>query len=252
MATAVGTLVGSKAFLMDFYNSGALVAGQVVVREATASNKGEATNPSSTTSVTDMLGVLIDAAASVNTPTREPGTLLFATTGLENIARLDANPFAIYRFQVAGTAVTGSALTASSPAQILTNTTLSAGGTVITGGAPISTIDMSGGLIKGRTGNNAGSIRKLVSQVNSVSVTVTTAFLNPIAVGDTYIRLPYSRAAVAMQLTDTNYIQANGAVAFATGASFRVVNVIIDEQNSTAFVDVIAALHFYNDPTETA
>jgi hypothetical protein len=246
MATAVGQLVGSKSFLMDFYNSAALVAGQVVVREATASNIGEATNPSSTTSVTDMLGVLVDAASSNAAPTKEPGTLLFATTGLENIARLDVNPFAIYRFQIAGTAVTGTALTAVSPAQILTNTTLSAGGTVVTGGAPISTIDMSGGLIKGKSGNNAGSVRKMVTQVNSVSVTVGIAFVNPVAVSDVYIRVPYSRACITIQLTNTDFIQANGAIAFGTGAAFRVVNVIIDEQNSVAFVDAIAALHFYN------
>ncbi len=245
MANAVGQLVGGKTFLLDLYNSAALVAGQVVVREATASNKGEATNPSSTTSVTDMYGVATDAASSANAPTKEPGTLLFATTGLENLVRVDASPYTIYRFAISGTSVDGAALVATNPAQILTNTTLSAGGTVVTGGAPVGTIDMSGGLIKGRTGNNAGSVRKMVSQVNSVSVTVTTAFLNPIAVGDTYIRVPYSRACITVQLCAA-FVGANGAIAYGTGASFRVVNVIIDEQNSQAFVDVISALHFYN------
>jgi len=75
---------------------------------------------------------------------------------------------------------------------------------------------------------------------------VGIAFLNAIAVGDVYIRLPYSRACITMQLTNTDFIQANGAIAFGTGASFRTVNVVIDEQNSVAYVDVICALHFMN------
>ncbi len=245
MASVVGSFSGGKSFLADYFASAALTAGQVAVREATASNIGEATNPSSTTSVTDVVGVLLDQATSNTAPTKEPGLLLVVTTGgLENIVRVDSNPLAIFRFIVSGGTADNTALPTAAPANILTNTVLSSGGTVIT--ALVGTVDMSGGLIKGRTGNNAGSIRKMVSQIASTSTTVGIAFVNAIAVNDTFIRVPFSRVAVAMTLT-TPFDQANGNVAFSTStAKFRVVNVNIDEQNSIVTVDVIATLHFYN------
>ncbi len=244
MAYSVGSLVGTKDFLMDFYASAALVAGQLVVREATASNIGEATNPSSTSSATNVLGVVIDPASSQTSPTKEPGTLLFATTGLENLVRIDVNPFAILRFQASGSSTNGAALTTLNVLTISTADT-SAPFATLTAGASISTVNMSGGLVKGRTGNNAGSVRKLISQVDSVSVTVGIGFVNSILVGDTFIRVPWGRSAIAAQMT-SDFVQMDASIAFGTGASFRVVNVIIDEQNNLAYVDVIAVLQYFN------
>ncbi len=252
MAVAVGNVVGEKSFILDFYASAGLTgtAGQMVVREATATNIGEATNPASATSMTDVVGVLIDPTTSQTAPTKEPGTLLFAVSAglpaLENIARVDCGPFNIFRFPIAGGTAAGTVLqgTTLTPANIVLNTTASAGGTLISA-ATIGTINMAGGLVKGKVGNNAGSIRKISAHSDNTSETVGIAFLNALAVNDQFIRVPYSRACTTIQLT-TNFVQANGIIAFGTGTAMRVVNVIIDEQNNLAWVDAIATLHFYN------
>ncbi len=239
-AAPVGAWVGGKSQAMNLFCSAALVAGQVVVREATVSNVGEATNPVSTTSVTDMLGIATDATTSVTAATIEPSEIT-----QQNIVRLIVGPFEVYRFKIAGGTTSATALGTSSPANILTNSTASAGGTVISSTA-VGTISMAGGLIKGRTGNNAGSIRKMISQSNSVSTTVGIAFIVAIAATtDTFTRVPFSRTVQNVQLT-TDYVAANGIIATGTGAAFRVTSVIIDEINDIAWVDCVTSRHQYN------
>lgn len=237
-AMAVGSWVGSKSQAMNLLLSASLVAGQVVVREATASNAGEATNPASATSVLDMFGVAQDAATYTAAPTSEPNEVTQA-----NIVRLIVAPFEVFRFKIAGGTTQGIALGTTAPANILTNTLASSGGTLITGN--VGSISMVGGLVKGRSGANVGAIRKLTVHTGTASTTVTMAFINAIAVGDTFIRTPYSRTVQNVNLT-TDYIAANGIVATGTGAVFRVTSVIMDEVNDVAWVDAVSCDHQYN------
>lgn len=250
MATVVGSVVGEKGFLADFFVSAAAVAGQVLIREATATDVGEVADPASEISVIAMVGVAHNAASFDATPADDPrydkgsDKRINATAGtIENIVRVEINPFAIYRFRIAGGTAADTVLQPSTatPANILAQDTASA--TVIADTA-VGTINMAGGLVKGRTGNNAGAIRKLNAHTNSVSTTVGIAWVNTDAVGDTYIRVPYSRHVATVQLT-TNFVQANGIIAVATGATFRVVAVHIDEQRDTAAVDCVYAGHFF-------
>lgn len=267
MATVVGSLVGEKGFLADFFVSAAVVAGQVLVREATAANTGEVADPAGNGSggladVVDMVGLAQDAATQTTTPTVDPrydygGRMLqVAAGGLQNLVRVEINPFAVYRFAISGAAAAGTVLvvTTTTPAHILTNDTLdnTAPFGLITETA-VGTVSMVGGLIKGRTGNNAGSIRKMTSQVNSVSVTCAMGFINAIAVNDTFIRVPYSREVTGMQMT-TNFVEANGIIAAMTAAPgtlgpWRVVAVSINEVLNTAYVDCICLDHHYNPLT---
>lgn len=263
MANTVGSLVGDKGFLSDFFVSAAVVAGQVLVREPTASNVGEVANPAGTgssglTDVVDMVGIAQDAATSNTSPTVDPRydkggrMLVVAAGGLENLVRVEVNPFAIYRFPISGSSTAGTALvvTTTTPAHILTqdvdDTTAPYG--LITETA-VGTISMVGGLLKGRTGNNAGAIRKMTSQSNSVSVTCAMGFIKSILVGNTFIRVPYSRESTGMQMT-SNYVEANGIIAAMTDAPgtqgpWRVVAVHIDEVKDIAYVDVISVDHMY-------
>ena len=242
MAMPIGSLVGHKSPAMNFLASAALVAGQVVVREATASNTGEAATAASTTSVVNMLGVVVDAVTYTATPTVEPSEVT-----QQNIARLVAGPFEVYRFKIAGGATSGTALATTAPANILTNTLASAGGTLITA-AGVGSVSMVGGLVKGRSGGNVGAIRKITVHTGTASNTVGHAFTAAIGVNDTFIRVPYSRSVIDMQLT-TNFVEANGIIATGTGATFRVVSVIIDEQRDIAYVDVISMDHYFNSDT---
>ena len=252
MAHVVASLVGEKGFLADFFATTAAVAGQVLIRDGTMTNAGEVANPASVTSAIAMVGVAQNATSVDTTPAADPrydlgGNLLYVQGSLENIVRIEINPFAVYRFPIAGGATAGTALqpATATPANILMNDTADAAAPfgLITDTA-VGTIDMSGGLIKGRTGNNVGAIRKLSAHSNAVSTTVAIGFINPLAVGDTFIRVPYSRQVANLQLT-TDFVQANGVIATGTGALFRVVAVHIDEQHDTAAVDVIHAAHFY-------
>lgn len=264
MATTAGSLVGEKGFLADFFVSAAVVAGQVLVREATASNTGEVADPVGTgvgglADVVDMVGVAQDAATLDTTPATDPrydygGRMLqVAAGGLENLVRVEINPFAIYQFPISGAAAAGTVLvvTTTTPAHILTNDTAdnTAPFGLITETA-VGTVSMVGGLIKGRTGNNAGAIRKMTSQVNSTSVTVAMGFINAIALNDTFIRVPYSREVTGMQMT-TNFVEANGIIAAMTAAPgtlgpWRVVAVHIDEVRDVAYVDCICLDHMFN------
>ena len=256
MARAIGSLAGAKDYLTDFFVSAAVVSSQLLVREATASNLGEVASPAGTgsgglTDTLDIMGTSTDAATSVTSPTVEPGrNLVVAAGGLENIVRVESNPMAIYRFKVAGGATSGTALATGNPANIIIISTADVAApyaTLTCAGATGNpgTINMSGGLVKGRMGNNAGSIRKLILQVNSVSCTVGIGFLNPIAAGDTFIRVPYSRAIAYTQMT-SDFTEMNGLISVGTLGALRVVNVEIDETRDIAYVDVIASDHFYN------
>lgn len=256
MARAFSSLVGSKDYLTDFFVSAAVVSSQLLVREPTASAIGEVHDPAGTgsggvTDTADVIGTATDAATSNTSPASNPGALLVvAAGGLENLVRVETNPFAIYRFPVSGGATAGTALATGNPANVIIISTadsaapyatLTAAG--VTGNP--GTINMSGGLVKGRTGNNVGQIRKLISQVNSTSVTVGIGFLNPTVAGETFIRVPYSRAIAYCQMT-SDFTQMNGLISVGTLGALRVVNVEIDEQRDLAWVDVLAADHFYN------
>lgn len=259
MARAVGSLVGSKDFLLDFFVSAAVVAAQLLVREPTVSAVGEVHDPTGTgsggvTDTVDVMGTSTDAATSNTSPTTNPGTLLqVAAGGLENLVRVECNPFAIYRFPVWGGATAGTALalgTGSAAGNIITISTADASApyaTLTAAGTSgnVGTISMSGGLVKGRTGNNVGQVRKLISQVNSTSCTVGIGFLYATAVGDTFIRMPYSRAISTCQMT-TDFTGMNGLIAVGSLGALRVVNVEIDETRDVAYVDVLAGDHFFN------
>lgn len=253
MAMTVRALTGGTGFLLDFFVSAAVVAGQVLITETTASNLGEVMNPT-TTAAADCVGIAQDAATSVGSLTVDPrydlgGKLLnVAAGGLENLVRVEVDPFMVYRFPIAGGATSGTALAPASatPANILSNDTAdsSAPYGLITDTA-VGTISMAGGLVKGRTGNNAGQIRKLTAHSNSTSTTTAMSFVSPIAVGDTFIRVPYSRAVGTIQLT-SNFVEANGVIATGTGATFRVVAVLIDEARDIAYVDAVSPDHFFS------
>jgi len=251
MARSVGSLVGTKDYLADYLVSAAVVVSQILVREATASNAGEAADPSGTTAAVDCLGCATDAATYTATPTQNPGAFWPPTSGtLENLVRVEVNPFAIYRFPVSGGATAGTALSngaSGAGRNVLiistagSKTVLTAAG--VTGNA--GNADFSGGLVIGRTGQNVGQIRKMSSHVDNTSNTVTVGFLNNTVVGDTFICVPFGRSVQKLQFT-SNFVEANGVIATGTGANFRVLNVIFDEQRDLVWVDVVSGDHMFN------
>lgn len=219
-----------------FFVEATVVAGQPLIRNASVT-AGEVENPTTTAAVA-MAGLATEAVTYSTTqadfdgfPNDEEGTVAII-----------ADPFATYAFRVSGSATTGAALTTLN---VLTNTSASAVGTTITA-TEVSTVDMDGGIIVGRTGNNAGVVRINTTHTNSTSNVVTQPFPRTIAVGDTFIRVPYSKACQTVQLTATNFLEADGSIAFGTGAEFTVVEVRPDIVNDEVVIVCIARSHMYN------
>lgn len=247
MGSPIRDLAGGNWYWLEYFVSEAITAGQALVLESTATDVGEVQDPTTTTAV-DFVGCADTAVSFTATPTGEPaGVRTIGDSTPENLVRLPVNPFLIWEFLLSGGATAGTALATTAPANILTNTTLSAAGTTITA-AEVGTANMAGGLVIGRTGANVGVIRKLNAHTDNTSTAVGIAFVRAIAVGDTFIRVPYSRHTLTMQLT-TNFVQANGIIAVGTGAPFAAVGVRFKEDLDQAFVQVVARDHAYNPQT---
>jgi hypothetical protein len=230
-------------FPLSFFVSEAITAGQVLCRTITAAAAGEVIDPASVNAITLGIGCAMNAVGYDATPSvdprygAEPSTTLLATGGPENIVRIMVGASAVWRMPMSGGTASGTALQPSTatPANILTQDAAST--TVITDTA-VGTIEMIGGLIKGRTGNNKGSIRRISAHADNTSTTVTIAFINSAAVGDTFIRVPWSHAVVEMEMT-TDFVEANAIEQTADhGGPVAVINVHIDEERDTGYLDV--------------
>lgn len=232
---------GDYGYGVDYLVESTIIAGEVMVAQATRTNNGE-TEPATTTTAVNFLGCALHEVTSDLTPAQEPASLRGFT--LENLARTIGNPSQVWRFTVSGGTASGTVLQPSTavPAHILVQETASA--TVIAD-ANVGTLDLAGGLIKGKVGANGGAIRKLDAQSDNTSTTVGIAFVNTVAVGDTLIRVPFSRMVITMQLT-TELDQANGIIDTGTGGPFSVVNSVIDEENDTAYVEVVGRYHMFS------
>lgn len=155
-----------------------------------------------------------------------------------------SDPFQVIEFLGNSGATDNTALNSTAPANILTNTSASAGGTVCTA-AEVGTVDMSGGLLYGKTGNNVGLARRLSSHSNNTSCTVTVPFPRAIAVNDTFFRVPWSKGTLAIQLI-TNLTKADAIIVQGTGVPFNIVNVIFDLVGSNVLVQAVPRTAWLN------
>lgn len=245
MATWTRTLDGGEGYFLDFFVKEAITAGQVLMIEAThtTTEHGEVDDPADVNTLSNIVGCAANAVSYSATPTQNPTALPHSP---ENLVRIVVNPLSIWRFPVAGGTAANTALQPSSatPANILVNDTADLSTPDLVTDTAVGTISMVGGLLKGRTGNNKGAIRKINAHTNSVSTGVGVDFVNGIAVGDSFIRLPYSRAQLEIELT-TDFTQVNGIETFADqDGTAAIVNVIIDEERDLAWVDVVFRDHY--------
>jgi hypothetical protein len=191
--------------------------------------------PCSTTSATDGLGVALNT-----------GTYSTTQGATEGVVEVVINPYGVTRAKVSGSSTADTALSAATY-HVLTNTSASAGGTVVT--ATTAGTDFTGGYCFMLTGANAGLKRVITTVTSTTSITVTVPFPNAIAVGDKALILPYSRQTHKVQATAT-FIQADGSIAWGTGLDAAVINVDIPNPVNTTtpevFVEFVLQDHFYN------
>lgn len=208
------------------------------MRNSNVSTSGEVIDATATSAVA-LLGIYEETVTFSTTqsaydgyPADEEGTVL-----------IESDPFAVYKLRTAGGATAGAALATTAPANIVTNTVASAGGTLVSA-AEIGTVTFNGGLLCGRTGNNAGITRRISAHVDSVSETVEVPFPRAIAAGDTFYRVPWSKATQTVQLV-TLLTEANGIIVYATGAEFIVIDVQFDLIRDEVLVYALPRAHAY-------
>lgn len=190
------SLTGNGAVVKRKYPVGAtVVAEQVVCDDLT----GVAGPPASVNDTTEAIGITLEAATY--------STVQGAGFASASIA---IAPFHVFLGPVSGGATAGTALAFKLDGNLLTNSTASAGGTVISD-TNVGTSEYVGGIMVGLTGNNRGQWRRITAHTDNVSETVTEPFNSAVAVGDTYLRT-FGIGMIGMEIT-TNYVEFMGTEA---------------------------------------
>ena len=239
---------GSYQDTVQYKMSAAITEGQVVIVDATLTDPGDVQNSASATAALNSIGCCLDTATYTTTQ---------AADMVEGLVRLCQDPFAVWEFRVSGNGTTGVALVAATttPSNIFSNDTASTSGLTITDTA-VGVVQRTGTIIKGRTGANAGTTRKVAAHTDSTSCAVTVPFPNDIAVGDTFLCVGYGLQHIELTLTATDgtpaatlpqYAEADGTTGTDNdGIESACVAVLMDEWNDTAVVQVILRDHLFN------
>lgn len=186
-----------------------------------------------TTGATSMVGINVDTATYV-TAQQTDGSSAERTIGII------VNPDALFRLLMSGGATENTALS------LQTETTGSTTGLLITTGAAWNSPTFDEGSAWGYDGANAGQVRKITA-VDGTSGTLTVAFDRDIAIGDRFLRAPYTPWQTnTIQLT-TNLTQADVSIAVGTGGAFRTVELqcrdINDDGARNSFVIAKSSSH---------
>lgn len=210
-------LSGVAAPHVKKYQVGATLAAGIVALKPAANGAGLAT--STTTSFADAVGVTIDSATYA--------TAQVSGSTPEATVSVIINDDAVYEALLSGGATEGTAL------DLQTVTTASTDGLTVTTAAEWSSPEYDEGAVWGYSGANQGGglnggpqLRKITS-TSSTAGTVTVAFRNDIAVGDTFIRVPFWPSGAATVTTTTALTQVRADVAVATNtAAVRIIELV--------------------------
>lgn len=144
----------------------------------------------------------------------------------ERLIEVCINPMAVWEMVLTGGATDGTALST------LAVTTASTDGLNVTTNSAWNSPTYDEGVVWCYSGANAGRNRKITS-VSATAATVTVAFQDDIAVGDTFLRAPYWPAYTSTVQLTTNLTDADATIAVGTGAGFRCVELALYDLNST-------------------
>ena len=187
-----------------------------------------------TTGATNLVGVSVEAPGTYNTAQQAN------SVDPETTVALIISPDAVWRALMSGGATENTALT------LYPVTTASTDGLAVTTASEWSNPTMDEGYTWGYDGANAGYARKVTS-VSSTAGTLTVALPFDTAVGDNFLRAPYTpMQAITVQLT-TLLTQADVSIAVGTGAPFRVIEMILNdvggEGRTRSYVEFVSNSH---------
>lgn len=233
---------------------GGYIAGQNYVKRYKLGASGSSTVPGipyimaattgnvtvcSTTAAADAIGLSM-------------GTGTYSTThnATEGTIELDINPFAIIEMTASGGSGDGTALS------ILTNTSASAGGTVLT--CTVQSNDLDGGTLWRYQNGAGGESRTITTHTSTTSLTVTVPFTGAIAVGDTFLVTPYNETGNGAAGGDgnsqvqlvTSLTQADFTAAAGTGIKANVIDLILRGTTNSAIRFTLGD-HVLNGATTT-
>lgn len=207
--------------ILDLKISSTAIQDQALIAQV-ADTGGGYTADATTTSLVDFIGSVL-AASSFNPNGGGAGTLTYSTTqgDTEGLVRVYITPDIVYRARMSG----GATL---SDLQLVTTTGASSVGTTVTA-TDTPDNDMDDGTCWNVTvGANLGLSRRITTFTANTSWVVTVPFPRGIIIGDTFCAVPYSPfVTTAIQLT-TNLVHANATIAFGTGATARVVELVLN------------------------
>ena len=157
-----------------------IVIDQIVCHDETAAQIGEILDPATVNDYSEGLGVALEAG----TYTTTQGT---GTASADVLVRCTYAPNQLIKARCSGGVTVNTALDGALNGNVLTNTSASAGGTVVSD-TDVGTSEFVGGYLYGLTGQNAGQRRVITSHSDNTSTTVTVPFDYAIAVNDTLLR----------------------------------------------------------------
>jgi hypothetical protein len=212
--------------LLKKYKLGAAVAnaGIPIIMVATTCNVG----PCTSTSFADTVGL----SADTDTYSTSQAAILARVNALvgtgEGIITVSVRPDNIIRALMTGSGTENTTLA------ILTNTSASAGGTVVT--ATVQSSDIDGGTLWCLSGNNVGYSRTITTHTSTTSLTVTVPFPRAIAVGDTFLACPWNNTGTASAgedgitevTTSTLFTQADASSASGAGGKVVVSDLVLE------------------------
>jgi hypothetical protein len=187
-----------------------------------------------TTSAANLVGVNLDASGTYQTAQQSDNS------DPERTVAVIINPDAVWRARLSGGATEGTALALQAVSSAATD------GLAVTTGAEWSNPTFDEGYVWGYDGSNAGIARKITS-VSGTAGTVTVAFPFDTAVGDNFLRAPFTpMQTVTAQLT-TLLTEVDASIAVGTGGAWIPVELVLKDQTdngrTNSFVLLLSGDH---------
>lgn len=187
-----------------------------------------------TTSTAKAVGVTIDTSGTYVTAQQ---------TDNSDTARMVSvilSPHAVYSLKMNGGATEGTSMI------LHTAQTAVADGLTIVSDVNTDSPELADGTCYCVTGANAGISRKITSN-STTTMTFIVAWPRDIAVGDTFIVAPYTPVnGITIQLT-TLLTDADASIAVGTGAAFKSVELVFDQNaaRTNSYVNAVLSNHLF-------
>lgn len=202
--------------MMDFQVGEDFARAGVPALVGTGSTGGVA--QASATGAADMVGVTVDTATRV-TAQQTDGS------DTERSVRIITNPNGVYRAKLSGGATRNTALTQGTVA------TADTAGDDVDTDVDYSSPSMSGGVLWGYTGANAGKARQITG-LTGANADIAIPFPADIAVGDIFLHAPFWPGMDQFVQLTSEFDQINASVAVDTdNANFRVLALRLRDQS---------------------